>query len=114
MPVARSCDRPMVGSAMSEKRGRFFRSRPGPQQVVRMGARLLRQRDIYHWFQTLPLPAVAAVCVAVYLALNTLFALIYMLEGDGIANAEPGSFADAFFFSIQTIATIGYGNLAPK
>lgn len=100
---------------MSEKRGRFFfRSRPTTRRVLRLGARVLRNRDLYHWFQTLPLPSVAAVCVAVYLALNTLFALIYMVEGDGIANARPGSFADAFFFSIQTIATIGYGNLAPQ
>jgi len=35
------------------------------------------------------------------------FALIYLIPGDAIANARPGSFADAFFFSIQTIATIG-------
>jgi inward rectifier potassium channel len=99
---------------MSEKRARFFRSRSTPRRVLRLGARVLRNRDLYHWFQTLPLPSVAAVCVAVYLALNTFFALIYMVEGDGIANARPGSFADAFFFSIQTIATIGYGNLSPQ
>ena len=32
----------------------------------------------------------------------------------GIANARPGSFADAFFFSVQTMATIGYGNMSPE
>ena len=44
--------------------------------------------------------------------LNALFALAYMIDG-GIANARRGSFADAFFFSVQTMATIGYGRLAP-
>src|SRR5258708_6246006 len=105
---------PMVGSAMSEKRGRFFRSRPPVERVVRLGARILRHRDLYHWFLTLPLPAVAAVCVTAYLCFNVLFAVIYLLEPGGIENARRVSFADAFFFSVQTFATIGYGNMYPK
>ncbi|HEX9463752.1 MAG TPA: ion channel [Alphaproteobacteria bacterium] len=99
---------------MSEKRGRFFRSRPPVERVVRLGARILRHRDLYHWFLTLPLPAVAAVCVTAYLCFNVLFAVIYLLEPGGIENARTGSFADAFFFSVQTFATIGYGNMYPK
>jgi inward rectifier potassium channel len=30
-----------------------------------------------------------------------------------VANARPGSIADAFFFSIETLATVGYGEMAP-
>ncbi|MEO6420751.1 MAG: ion channel, partial [Polyangiaceae bacterium] len=45
---------------------------------------------------------------------NTLFALIYLLDPGGISNARPGSFEDAFFFSVQTLATIGYGTMAPQ
>ena len=37
-----------------------------------------------------------------------------MAGGDSIANARPGSFADAFFFSVQTMASIGYGAMYPK
>src|SRR5262249_23589165 len=37
----------------------------------------------------------------------------YLLLGHAIANARPGSFSDAFFFSVQTMATIGYGQMAP-
>src|SRR5207249_4349124 len=33
---------------------------------------------------------------------------------DAIENARPGSFADAFFFSVQTMATIGYGRMVPR
>jgi inward rectifier potassium channel len=49
-----------------------------------------------------------------YLAINALFALAYLLGGDSIANATPGSFADAFFFSVQTMASIGYGAMFPQ
>jgi len=38
----------------------------------------------------------------------------YLAIGDGIEEARPGSFADAFFFSVQTMATIGYGKMAPR
>ena len=34
--------------------------------------------------------------------------------GDSIENARPGSLADAFFFSVQTMATIGFGKMAPR
>jgi inward rectifier potassium channel len=45
--------------------------------------------------------------------LNGLFAGVYLATGATIQNAEAGSFRDAFFFSIQTMSTIGYGTLAP-
>ncbi len=44
---------------------------------------------------------------------NASFALLYLAQPGAIANARPGSFADAFFFSVQTIATLGYGVMAP-
>lgn len=44
---------------------------------------------------------------------NLLFAIAYSLGGNCIANARPGALLDAFFFSIQTIATIGYGSMYP-
>jgi len=81
---------------------------------VRIGWRELRHRDLYHWFLTLPLPAVAAVCAGFYVVLNLFFALLYLIEPNSIANARPSSLADAFFFSVQTLATIGYGNMYPE
>ncbi|MGD1908467.1 MAG: ion channel [Leptolyngbyaceae cyanobacterium] len=49
-----------------------------------------------------------------YLCINAAFALAYLAGGDAIANATPGSFDDAFFFSVQTMASIGYGAMYPQ
>ena len=57
---------------------------------------------------------IALIMVGVYLAINLSFALAYLTVGDGIEHARPGSFADAFFFSVQTFATIGYGGMIPR
>src|SRR3954463_3268431 len=54
-----------------------------------------------------------------YLAVNTLFALIYFaigpeqLQGAG-ASTAMGRFLNAFFFSAQTLSTVGYGSIAPR
>ena len=60
------------------------------------------------WKRTIALVAV------LYMIINMLFAGAYFAIGDGIEHARPGSFADAFFFSVQTLATIGYGGMAPR
>jgi inward rectifier potassium channel len=55
-----------------------------------------------------------ATAIGVYvLVINALFAFVYMLDPGGISNVRPGSFEDSFFFSVQTLATIGYGTMAP-
>lgn len=70
-------------------------------------------RDPYHLLLTIPWPGFFLVIVGIYTVINTIFALLYLAGGDGIANAEPGSFWDAFFFSVQTLASIGYGAMYP-
>lgn len=70
-------------------------------------------RDFYHALLRLPWWATFSVIAGVFLAANTLFATVFLLVG-GVAHAAPGSFFDAFFFSVQTMGTIGYGVLAPE
>jgi inward rectifier potassium channel len=68
--------------------------------------------DLYHRLLTSSWPALLLMIVGLFVVTNSLFALGYLLDG-GVAHARPGSFADAFFFSVQTMATIGYGTMAP-
>ena len=68
--------------------------------------------DIYHVLLRAPWWVTMAAIAALVLAVNLVFAVVYLFTG-GIANARPGSFADAFFFSVQTMGTIGYGAMYP-
>lgn len=69
--------------------------------------------DFYHLLFTLSWPKLLGLLSVAYVVLNLVFAVLYLFGGDCIANAEPGSFRDAFFFSVQTMATIGYGAMYP-
>ncbi len=53
------------------------------------------------------------IMIGFYLVINLTFAVAYLAIGNGIVNARVGSFTDAFFFSVQTLATIGYGGMTP-
>lgn len=71
-------------------------------------------RDLYHLFLTVSWPRFLALIALVYIAANALFALAYLAGGNCLENARPRSFLDAFFFSVQTIATVGYGTVYPR
>ena len=49
-----------------------------------------------------------------WIAVNAAFAVAYLGCGDCIEGARRGSFVDAFFFSVHTIGTIGYGTMSPR
>jgi inward rectifier potassium channel len=71
--------------------------------------------DLYHQLLTWSWTRLFATLAVAYVAINALFALAYLALGPGaIQNAEPGSFTDAFFFSFDTMATIGYGDKVPR
>jgi len=84
------------------------------REIVSLGVRTTPLRDLYHWLLVEPWSQFFALVLVVYLGANLVFAVGYLSIGDGIEEARPGSFADAFFFSVQTMATIGYGKMAPR
>ncbi len=77
-----------------------------------IGAPRTTLRDFYYLFLKVRWSIAIAVIVAVYLALNAGFAGAYLAAG-GVANARPGSFYDAFCFSVETMGTVGYGWMYP-
>ena len=74
----------------------------------------LATHDLYHRLLSLRWRYFLILISLFYFSINGLFALAYMTAKDGIANAEQGSFKDAFFFSIQTLSTVGYGSMYPQ
>ena len=70
--------------------------------------------DFYHGVLTADWPAFVLQLAAFFLSVNLIFAVLYLADPGGIANARRGSFADAFFFSVQTLGTLGYGVMAPR
>ena len=70
-------------------------------------------RDPYHVAVTLTWPQFLAALLGLYLSVNLLFAALYTLVPGSVANAQPGNFAEAFFFSFETLATVGYGEMYP-
>lgn len=105
----------VVGGA-NEKR---LLNRDGSFNPRRDGLPLLRSLSFYHYFLTITWPKFFAIVVAGYMGANAVFALLYLACGrDSLAGAEParlgGAFWRAFFFSVETIGTVGYGNIAPN
>jgi len=87
---------------------------PGADYSIRvLGDRRKLLRDFYHALLRGPWWVTIAAISGVFLAANAVFALGYVVTG-GVAHAAPGSFRDAFFFSVQTMGTIGYGALYPE
>ena len=72
------------------------------------------ENNFYHWLLGTSWTKFLLLVIMVYLGTNLLFAFAYLWCGDGaITNAQPGSLLDVFFFSVQTMATIGYGRMTP-
>jgi inward rectifier potassium channel len=76
------------------------------------GQRLAPHEDIYHWVLSLTWSAFFGYVTVAYLFTNAFFGFAYWLARGSVANTS--SFADCFFFSVQTFATIGYGVMAPQ
>ena len=87
--------------------------RSGNVEFLKVNAIGWDWRDIYHWLLSLSWPRFSLFLLAAYLLVNAGFALLYRAMPGAIAEMRPASLADAFFFSVETLATVGYGHLYP-
>jgi inward rectifier potassium channel len=82
--------------------------------IRRVGLRRAIWSDLYHYLIDKSWARLLGLLAGVYVLANLCFACLYLIGGDCIAGARAGEFSDAFFFSVQTLATIGYGSMSPR
>jgi len=83
----------------------------GRLEVTKLGVPRFSPHDAYHLIMSLNWLQFFAGAVVVYLTVNLIFASLYFLGDHAISNAH--AFSDCFFFSVETLATVGYGNMSP-
>src|SRR5947199_6891076 len=88
--------------------------RSGEVEFVIVNTYAWKWRDVYRWLLSLKWPQFAGFVASVYVGLNLLFAGLYSLGQNSIAGATAHWFLDCFFFSVQTLATVGYGHMYPQ
>ena len=70
--------------------------------------------DLYHYFMTISWPRLFASYAGFFVLFNLVFAAVYTLQPGGIANLNPHGYWGRFFFSVETLATVGYGDMHPQ
>lgn len=69
--------------------------------------------DLYYWVMEMSWPMFIGLAALLFVAINLAFGLLYAALPGSVSGAEPGSIADGFFFSVDTLGTVGYGVEAP-
>lgn len=106
------------GSEVAKGTRRRLLNRDGSFNVTLGGLDPLASLSLYHWLLTISWARFLAFIAGTYIGVNCLFAIAYLLCGPDALQSPVGSFAGepfyrAFFFSVDTFATIGYGNIIP-
>ncbi|HMU61231.1 MAG TPA: ion channel [Gemmatimonadales bacterium] len=106
------------GSVVSRESTRRLLNRDGSFNVAREGIPWFSSMSLYHTLVTTTWTRFLGLVTLGYVAANVLFAAAYFTLGPmalhGPATATPLQYLlQCFFFSVQTLATIGYGVVSP-
>jgi inward rectifier potassium channel len=107
------------GTELARAARRRLINHDGSFNVVREGLNPLSSLSLYHWLLTISWARFLGFITVSYLGVNAVFAVAFLLCGpDALQSTAAGTFSSqpfyrAFFFSVDTFATIGYGNIIP-
>jgi inward rectifier potassium channel len=104
----------MILPRRAESRVRYTRIRQGTFEVRKAGAPRFDIRDPYHLAVALPWRAFAACGLLALLTINLIFAGLYLATPGAIHDLPRGDVVRAFFFSLETLSTVGYGEMYPQ
>jgi inward rectifier potassium channel len=107
---------------LAKARIRITSGRQRKAHVVRIGTREIETRglvdgfwtDLYHRSMTVYWPVFFGTAAAIFIVLNIVFAALFYLGHDPIANVAKDLPLSLFYFSIETLATVGYGDMHPQ
>ncbi len=86
----------------------------GDRDIITYGLRAQFRQNIYYHVMNLSWPMFYLTIAGFFVLLNLLFSALYMLDENAIANLSPRNFLGVFFFSVETLATVGYGDMHPQ
>ncbi len=88
--------------------------RVGHREVETLGLSQGFWSDLYHRSMTVYWPAFFGSAALIFVTLNAVFASLYALGREPVANASENGALGLFYFSIETLATVGYGDMHPQ
>src|SRR6516225_2729393 len=109
-------------SALAKSQRQIAFKRKGGRHLIGISGREIETRglahgfwtDLYHRSMTVHWPVFFGTAAAIFVALNAVFAFLYWLGHEPIANVAGHEPLELFYFSVETLATVGYGDMHPQ
>jgi inward rectifier potassium channel len=104
--------------SLPENEGSRLINKSGSVNIIRTGLKFSERFDVFHWLINMNWLTFFSFLLIGYVVVNSIFAIIYVSLGiDGLSGVHSfgffNQFLDAFYFSTQTITTLGYGAISP-